>query len=86
MSWISPQADHLQQKYTGTGHSDTSQYEWMTTIQRDSCASYIGHQHMLYMMAMARNESLGKIKYELLEKMFQPCGTPPKKDDDLLQK
>ncbi|KAL1995596.1 hypothetical protein VTN49DRAFT_1783 [Thermomyces lanuginosus] len=33
----------LQARYVGTGHADTTKYEWTSNIVRDSYASYIGH-------------------------------------------
>ncbi|KAA6383468.1 MAG: putative splicing factor 3B subunit 5 [Streblomastix strix] len=82
MSWISPQSDSLQQKYVGTGTPDTTMYEFATNQHRDTCASLLGHNHMLVMLAMAENESIGRVKYNLLERMIQPCGPPPPKKDN----
>ena len=39
---IFSQMEHLQSKYVGTGHSDTTKWEWMTNQHRDTLASYIG--------------------------------------------
>ncbi|EPB66936.1 splicing factor 3B subunit 10 [Ancylostoma ceylanicum] len=33
------QLDHLHSKYTGTGHADTTRYEWLTNQLRDTRAS-----------------------------------------------
>ena len=40
---------------------------------------------MLQFLAMAQGESIGRIRYQLLERMLQPCGPPPEKDtgDDI---
>ena len=37
---------------------------------------------MLSYFAIAQNDAIGRVRYELLEKMLQPCGVPPKKEDD----
>uniref|UniRef100_A0A915HW32 Uncharacterized protein n=1 Tax=Romanomermis culicivorax TaxID=13658 RepID=A0A915HW32_ROMCU len=54
---IHSQLEHLQSKYIGTGHADTSRWEWATNIHRDSYASYIGHPDLLSYFAIAENES-----------------------------
>ncbi|KAF4759828.1 hypothetical protein HAV15_005797 [Penicillium sp. str.  len=33
----------LQARYIGTGHADTTKYEWTSNILRDSYSSYVGH-------------------------------------------
>lgn len=35
------QLDHLHSKYTGTGHADTTRYEWLTNQLRDTRASQV---------------------------------------------
>uniref|UniRef100_A0A1A9UU17 Splicing factor 3B subunit 5 n=1 Tax=Glossina austeni TaxID=7395 RepID=A0A1A9UU17_GLOAU len=35
---IHSQLEHLQSKYIGTGHADTTKYEWLTNQHRDSLA------------------------------------------------
>ena len=40
---IFSQMEHLQSKYVGTGHSDTTKWEWMTNQHRDTLSSYIGN-------------------------------------------
>ena len=47
--------------------------------QRDSMASHIGHHDMLTYCAVAQNESVGRTKFAMLERMVQPCGPPPPK-------
>lgn len=39
---IHSQLEHLQSKYVGTGHADTAKWDWLTNINRDSLASYLG--------------------------------------------
>lgn len=51
--------------------------EWVVNHHRDSMASHIGHSDMLAYFAVAEGESIGRVKYTMLEKMLQPCGPPP---------
>ena len=79
---IHSQLEHLQSKYIGTGHADTSKYEWLVNQHRDSFASYQSHFDMLNLFAIAENESKARIKFNLMEKMLQPCGPPPQKPEE----
>eukprot|EP00118_Oscarella_pearsei_P005241 m.23853 g.23853 ORF g.23853 m.23853 type:complete len:88 (+) comp28541_c0_seq2:1753-2016(+) len=79
---IHSQLEHLQSKYVGTGHSDTSRYEWIVNHHRDSLASYIGHDNLLSHIAVAENETKARVRFNLLQKMLQPCGPPPEKRED----
>ncbi|KAK8641643.1 hypothetical protein V6N13_011028 [Hibiscus sabdariffa] len=56
--------------------------EWAVNIQRDSYASYIGHYPMLAYFAVAENESIGRERYNFMQKMLLPCGLPPEREDD----
>ena len=71
---------------------------------RDTVASHIGHYDMMSYFAVAQNDSIGRVRYQLLEvsvpagaegkcyfintlhnllqKMLQPCGPPPVRQDD----
>jgi splicing factor 3B subunit 5 len=79
---IHTQLEHLQSKYIGTGHSDTTKWEWMTNQHRDTYTSYLGHNDLLNYIAVAENESKARLKFNFLKKMLQPCGPPPFKPDD----
>lgn len=63
---INTQLEHLQSKYVGTGHADTSKWEWMVNQHRDSNASFIGHPSMLSYFAAVEGESLGRMRYKLM--------------------
>lgn len=78
-SGVYAQLEHLQARYVGTGHSETTQHEWATNQHRDSIASYLSHPWMLEYFAIAEGISVGRVKHNLLEKMHRPCGEPPKK-------
>ncbi|RWS28705.1 hypothetical protein B4U80_06857 [Leptotrombidium deliense] len=79
---IHSQLEHLQSKYIGTGHADTTKYEWMVNQQRDSLCSYLGHYDLFNYFAIATNECKARVKFNLMEKMLQPCGPPPEKTED----
>ncbi len=76
---IHSQLEHLQSKYIGTGHADTTKWEWMVNQHRDSICSYLGHYDMLNYFGVVENESKARVRYNLLEKMLQPCGPPTEK-------
>ncbi|XP_065065736.1 splicing factor 3B subunit 5-like [Rhopilema esculentum] len=78
---IHSQLEHLQSKYVGTGHSDTTKFEWLVNQQRDSVASYIGHNNLLEFFAIAENEAKARVKFNLQKKMLQPCGRPPERPE-----
>lgn len=79
---IHSQLEHLQSKYIGTGHADTSKWEWLVNQHRDSYCSYMGHFDLLNYFAVAENESKARVRFNLMEKMLQPCGPPADKPDD----
>lgn len=74
---INAQIEHLQAKYVGTGHADISRFEWALNMHRDSYAAYIGQHSLCSYFATVQNESVGRVKYEMLHKMLLPCGLPP---------
>ncbi|CAB0009191.1 unnamed protein product [Nesidiocoris tenuis] len=77
---INSQLEHLQSKYVGTGHADTSKYEWLVNQHRDSYSSYLGHFDMLNFFAIAENEAKARVRFNLMERMLQPCGPPPRRN------
>ncbi|KAM0746559.1 splicing factor 3B, subunit 5 [Meredithblackwellia eburnea MCA 4105] len=76
------QLQQLHARYTGTGHADMNKYEWLTHQHRDTYASIIGHSSLLSYTAISDGESTARVKFELTERMLQPCGPPPEKEDD----
>ncbi|KAH3743965.1 splicing factor 3B subunit 5 [Pelomyxa schiedti] len=79
---LQSQLEHLQTKYVGTGHADTTKYEWAVNQHRDSYASFIGHYHLLSYFSIAENAPVGRVRYRLLEKMIDPCGAPPPTEEE----
>ena len=61
---IHSQLEHLQSKYIGTGHADTTKFEWMTNQHRDTNASHMGHFDMVNFFALAENESKARVKFK----------------------
>ncbi|TKY90985.1 hypothetical protein EX895_000984 [Sporisorium graminicola] len=76
------QLEHLHSRYTGTINADTEKYEWITHQLRDTSSSIVGHPPLLSYQALADGECKARVKFELTEKMLQPCGPPPHKEDD----
>ena len=69
-------------KYPRLGHTDISKYEWLLNQHRDSLSSYIGRFDMLNHIAIAENESKGRVNFNLIKSMIQPCGPPPHNKSD----
>ncbi|KAF2069960.1 hypothetical protein CYY_008724 [Polysphondylium violaceum] len=80
---LNSQLEHLQLRHVGTGHADITKYEWLTNQHRDTLSSYIGHPTFLSMISITENESMGRVRYNLLQRMVNPCGPPPKVKDDM---
>ena len=70
--------DHLYAKNPGCGNMDTDKWEFQTTVARDTLASNVGHYSRLQYMAVAMNQSVQKTRLQMIERMVQPCGPPPK--------
>lgn len=41
--------------------------EWAVNMHRDTYASHIGHEDMLYFVSVAENESVERVRYTMLE-------------------
>lgn len=75
--------EQLKARYLGTGHADISKHDWITNQHRDTLASHVGHYDQLSFYAVAQNESIERVRIQMLEKIYQPCGPPPPKRNDL---
>lgn len=80
---IHSQLEHLQSKYIGTGHADSTKHEWLVNQHRDSYASFQAHFDMLNLFAIAENESKARVKFNLMNKMLSPCGPPTSKPEEV---
>ncbi|EHY58785.1 hypothetical protein HRR83_007511 [Exophiala dermatitidis] len=76
------QLESLQAKYVGTGHADTTPYEWKNNIVRDSYASYVGHPPLLAYMALGLGENKEIVRGQFIEKMIRASGPPPPREED----
>ncbi|KAL2912352.1 rRNA-processing protein utp21 [Polyrhizophydium stewartii] len=56
------QLEHLQARYVGTGHADTTKFEWAQHQHRDTLASHVGHTTLMAYFAVAENESIGRLQ------------------------
>lgn len=69
--------ERLQAKYVGTGHPDTTSWEWRTNIQRDTYSSIAGHRPLLSYIALAENEPIIKIRAQMIRVcQAAPCQRP----------
>ncbi|RDW92613.1 putative splicing factor 3B subunit 10 [Coleophoma crateriformis] len=75
------QLEQLQARYVGTGHADTTKFEWTSNIQRDSYASYVGHPPLLSYMSIGMGDTRERVRAAMIEKMIQPVGKPPEVQD-----
>lgn len=64
---INKSFEQVQSKQVGTGHGDMSKFEWAANQHRDSVASHLGHFDLLSYFALAQNDSIGRVRYQLLE-------------------
>jgi len=78
---LNAQLEHLQSKYVGTGHADTKKYELISNQNRDSLASYVGHHSLLCYLALAEGNSVGRERFQLIEKMINPSGPRPPEEE-----
>jgi splicing factor 3B subunit 5 len=44
-----------------------TKFEWQLNQHRDTYASYLGHYDMLSYFAVAQNDSIGRVRYQMLE-------------------
>ncbi|KAG5519740.1 hypothetical protein PMAC_000013 [Pneumocystis sp. 'macacae'] len=54
---------------------------WLANQHRDTYASCIGHPSLLNFFAVASNDSVERVRLNIIEKMILPCGLPIVKDD-----
>jgi len=75
------QLEALQTRYVGTGHADTTKFEWTSNIMRDSYSSFVGHPPLLAYMSLGLGQTQEETRVMLIEKMVQPVGPPPDVED-----
>jgi splicing factor 3B subunit 5 len=62
----------VQARYEGTGHSDTTRDEWMSTQHRDTNAMLVGNPHHLKYYSVATGQSLARTRLMILDGMVDP--------------
>lgn len=75
------QLEALQSRYVGTGHADTSKFDWTANIHRDTYASYVGHPPLLAYLSVGLGECREKVRGVMIERMVRPVGKPPERED-----
>lgn len=65
--------ERLQAKYIGTGHPDTTSWEWRTNIMRDTNSSIVGHRPLLSYIALAEKEPMTKLRAQLIRVRALSC-------------
>ncbi|KAJ2421287.1 hypothetical protein GGF47_004023, partial [Coemansia sp. RSA 2524] len=73
------QTEHMYARYSGTGNSDISKHQWITHQHRDTLAHYVADDSMAMLVSIAEGESVERTKFNMLQRMQQPCGAPPTK-------
>ena len=49
---------------------------------KSTFASLMGHTDLTNHLAICENESKARVRFQMLEKMLQPCGPPPEKKSE----
>jgi splicing factor 3B subunit 5 len=78
---VNTQGEYLASKYVGTGHADTSRFEWAVNVKRDTSASIVANHSLAAYQAIGQNESVGRVKYQMKQSMMMPCGIAPEEED-----
>lgn len=66
------QLENIQQKYVGTGNSETTKWEWASQIQRDTLNSHVQSPSRLNYFALCENLPLKEIQMRMMERMVLP--------------
>ena len=78
--------EYLRSRYVGTHDPDTTRWELVTNVKRDSDSSAVAHLDMLSYMALCENESLGRLRYKIISDAVRPAGARPLKKLKRLEK
>ncbi|KKY28015.1 putative splicing factor 3b subunit 10 [Diplodia seriata] len=71
------QLEQLQARYVGTGHADTSPFEFKTNYMRDYRASVVGHPELLQHTAIGMGVSRERVRLAQIEAMIVAAGHAP---------
>ncbi|KNC50226.1 uncharacterized protein AMSG_11973 [Thecamonas trahens ATCC 50062] len=69
--------DHMHARYTGTGSAETDRETWAKEQARDTTASFLAHPPLGLYLAVARNDSVARVRYDLLRRLPAPHSAPP---------
>jgi splicing factor 3B subunit 5 len=61
------QLEAQQARYVGTGHADTTKFEFASNAYRDTLASLVGHPHLLMQAAVGMGEPREKVRAMFIE-------------------
>ncbi|KAJ1800990.1 Splicing factor 3B subunit 5 [Coemansia sp. RSA 2399] len=76
------QTEQLHARHIGTGNADTTKYEWLTNQHRDTLAHYVADNSLAMYISIAEGEAVARTKFNMLQRMYQPCGPPPSSSKD----
>jgi splicing factor 3B subunit 5 len=76
------QLEAQQARFIGIGSADTTKFEWMSNMQRDSMSSYVGHPPLLQYMSIGLGQPREVTRVQILERMVRPVGPPPEVSAD----
>jgi splicing factor 3B subunit 5 len=76
------QLEAQQARFIGIGSADTTKFEWMSNMQRDSLSSYVGHPALLQYMSIGLGQPREVTRVQILERMVRPVGPPPEVRDE----
>ncbi|KAJ1822474.1 Splicing factor 3B subunit 5, partial [Coemansia sp. RSA 2671] len=71
------QTEQLHARHIGTGNADTTKHQWLTNQHRDTLAHYVSDDSLATYISIAEGESAARTKFNMLQRMRQPCGPPP---------
>ncbi|KAF1996533.1 splicing factor 3B subunit 5/RDS3 complex subunit 10 [Amniculicola lignicola CBS 123094] len=71
------QLEALQARHVGTGHADTTKFEWQSNVARDQYSNFVGHPATLQYMSIGVGMPRALMRNQQIDKMIQPM-QPPK--------
>jgi splicing factor 3B subunit 5 len=76
------QLEQLQSRYVGTGHADTTSFEYKSNVARDTYSSIIAHPALLQYTALGLGEPMRKVRTQMIDRMVFPVGPPPEVEEE----
>ncbi|KAI7822833.1 splicing factor 3B subunit 5/RDS3 complex subunit 10 [Kickxella alabastrina] len=71
------QTEQMHARHVGTGNADTTKHQWLTNQHRDTLTQYVTDNSLATYIAIAEGESLSRVKFNMLQRMREPCGPTP---------